>query len=499
MSRLVVCAAALLVPGVGVAYAEDASENKIAPAKSEVSSVELGKELFHREWLPNDPRSHGGDGLGPVFNETSCVACHNQGGVGGGGAAANNISILSLTSIFPADKLADQQRKQLREQVAALRKQLGVKDEESSTLTSFVVHRFGLSDDHSTWRASLFTNLHNFIQQQSSVPQALQSQPVVQAGAIHSAGGGNMVSVQPSLMQRVSQRISQLQASSRLVSTSMNIGLLTMSSTQRNTTALFGVGLIDSITDEQIEAAAARKFDDFPRVTGRVARTSAGKIAKFGWKGNVATLRDFTMAACAVEIGLQVPGQAQSPVLYKEDYKPEGLDINDEELDALVDYLTGLARPIEKSTRDKAADAIIAEGKELFTSIGCATCHSPKLGEVDGIYSDLLLHDLGPQLGDIAAGTYGQSTSSPLPLADADRKDKPKHNPATAVEWRTPPLWGCRDSAPYLHDGRAESLEQAIALHDGEAQDSTLQFMLLTPHKRQILVSFLKTLQAPEK
>ena len=136
----------------------------------------------------------------------------------------------------------------------------------------------------------------------------------------------------------------------------------------------------------------------------------------------------------------------------------------------------------------------------MFTSIGCATCHTPKLGDVEGIYSDLLLHDLGPQLGDIAAGTYGQSSSSsPLPLADADKKDKPKHKPATAVEWRTPPLWGCRDSAPYLHDGRAESLEQAIALHDGEAQDSTLQFMLLPPHKRQILVAFLKTLQAPEK
>src|SRR5262249_34893620 len=44
-----------------------------------------GKELFTREWLPRDPRAHGGDGLGPVFNDSSCVACHNLGGVGGGG------------------------------------------------------------------------------------------------------------------------------------------------------------------------------------------------------------------------------------------------------------------------------------------------------------------------------------------------------------------------------------------------------------------------------
>ena len=96
MNRLVVCAAALVASGFGVAFAEDASESENAPEKTEISSVKLGKELFHRDWLPNDPRAHGGDGLGPVFNETSCVACHNQGGIGGGGAAANNLSLIHI-------------------------------------------------------------------------------------------------------------------------------------------------------------------------------------------------------------------------------------------------------------------------------------------------------------------------------------------------------------------------------------------------------------------
>ena len=54
-----------------------------------------GRELFTREWLPNDSRSHGGDGLGPVFNDSSCVACHNQGGIGGGGAASKNVDIVT--------------------------------------------------------------------------------------------------------------------------------------------------------------------------------------------------------------------------------------------------------------------------------------------------------------------------------------------------------------------------------------------------------------------
>ena len=53
--------------------------------EGEEPRLAAGRELFLREWIPRDPRCHGGDGLGPVFNDSSCVACHNQGGTGGGG------------------------------------------------------------------------------------------------------------------------------------------------------------------------------------------------------------------------------------------------------------------------------------------------------------------------------------------------------------------------------------------------------------------------------
>src|SRR4029077_1663319 len=66
-----------------------------APKTPSAEELALGRELFLREWLPNDPRSHGGDGLGPVFNDSSCVACHNLGGPGGGGPASKNVDILS--------------------------------------------------------------------------------------------------------------------------------------------------------------------------------------------------------------------------------------------------------------------------------------------------------------------------------------------------------------------------------------------------------------------
>src|SRR4051812_48604945 len=68
---------------------------KAGPVIVAKASAPSGRELFTREWLPNDTRAHGGDGLGPVYNDTSCVACHNQGGIGGGGAANKNVDIIS--------------------------------------------------------------------------------------------------------------------------------------------------------------------------------------------------------------------------------------------------------------------------------------------------------------------------------------------------------------------------------------------------------------------
>jgi hypothetical protein len=105
------------------------------------------------------------------------------------------------------------------------------------------------------------------------------------------------------------------------------------------------------------------------------------------------------------------------------------------------------------------------------------------LGEVRGIYSDLLLHDMGQSLSD--SGTYygidePDSTGGPSPQ-----------------EWRTPPLWGFRDSAPYLHDGRAQTLEEAVALHEGQGAGSAHRFFSLPARERFQIEEFLKSLVAP--
>ena len=76
--------------------------------------------------------------------------------------------------------------------------------------------------------------------------------------------------------------------------------------------------------------------------------------------------------------------------------------------------------------------------------------------------------------------------------------DQASHERAgSRFEWRTPPLWGFRDSAPYLHDGRAQTLDQAIAFHGGEATAIAQSFFRLTHRERRQLEAFLKSLTAP--
>ena len=103
---------------------------------------------------------------------------------------------------------------------------------------------------------------------------------------------------------------------------------------------------------------------------------------------------------------------------------------------------------------------------------------SPELSDT-GVYGAFLAGGK-----DAAAGAQGQG-------------GKPEKPQASLNEWRTPPLWGVRDSAPYLHDGRAPTIEQAILLHGGEARRLGHAYRGLSPRERGQLERFLLTLAAP--
>ncbi len=462
-----------IVIGIGVSLgaifaarglADDSPARLAAPGFPVVD----GKELFTREWQPRDPRAHGGDGLGPLFNDTSCVACHNQGGVGGGGSSGRNVNIVTQ---------ATRKTKRSKGAVAAPG---GV-----PAAGSFVLHHSSTDAEFATWRQS-FPRSH-------PLGGLLLGGMLVDAAT---TGRSPSVQVPGDITVDLPGGGTNGRAAMR---GSADV-------TQRNGTALFGAGKIDRIDEQALKAAAARKFSDFPEVTGRVSRTNDGKVGRFGWKAQIAGLDEFVLTACAVELGLQVPGHEQPPLPYNKEYKAPGLDMDQSECTELILFVAGLPQPTRLTPEHPEAAQYVREGEGLFATVGCATCHVPKLADVEGIYSDLLLHDMGPGLSD-AATSYGllrHENPSPPGRAPAPKRADPSNDLLTpgnvvslAREWRTPPLWGVRDSAPYLHDGRAETLEAAIAAHSGEAEPSRRNFQALAAADQQKLVGFLKTLVAP--
>jgi CxxC motif-containing protein (DUF1111 family) len=206
-----------------------------------------------------------------------------------------------------------------------------------------------------------------------------------------------------------------------------------------------------------------------------------GRVGRFGWKAQTASLKDFVESACAMELGLEVPTQHQARPPLDFSKKEQGLDLTQDECDALTAFVAGLPAPVER--RVPAGGPDLAAGRELFARVGCAACHLPKLGAVEGLYSDLLLHDMGADLAD--SGSYNGSIESS------------SAGGARSQEWRTPPLWGFRDSGPYLHDGRAETLEEAVALHGGQGERSARRFFELKPRERLQVQAFLNSLSVP--
>jgi CxxC motif-containing protein (DUF1111 family) len=95
------------------------------------------------------------------------------------------------------------------------------------------------------------------------------------------------------------------------------------------------------------------------------------------------------------------------------------------------------------------------------------------------------MHRMGQEL--VGGGSYNDP---PVPVPDAPDGPHPS-------EWRTPPLWGVADSAPYLHDGRAATLSDAIIQHGGQGRASSIAFQKLSLTDRTRLVAFLETLRAP--
>ncbi|MBX2799626.1 MAG: c-type cytochrome [Myxococcales bacterium] len=236
----------------------------------------------------------------------------------------------------------------------------------------------------------------------------------------------------------------------------------------RQTPHTLGLGLIERIDEGAILANADPDDADKDGISGRPNRVSGDRLGRFGWKAQVPSVDEFVRDAMLAEIGLTM--EAQPGLTFGATEDDDGVPDPEFPLDKAADlafYLKTLAGP-PRTPADDVAQA--EQGEALFATVGCAACHVPELDDVP-LYSDLLLHDILPE--DMPG------------IADTQ---------ATMREFRTAPLWGLAHTAPYTHTGEADTIAQAIELHDGEAQASRSAYRALTPTEQDALLAFLNTL-----
>jgi CxxC motif-containing protein (DUF1111 family) len=252
--------------------------------------------------------------------------------------------------------------------------------------------------------------------------------------------------------------------------------------------AMIGLGLLEAIPQASLEALADPDDADQDGISGRPSRvidpeTGEETLGRFGWRAEQATVRSQAAAAFRGDLGITTPvfpEHACTPTQAEcQASEPGGApEIEVVDFDKVVLYSQTLAVPVRRG-HDQP---YVLRGKEVFAQLGCQDCHTPShltgpaaLPELEGHliwpYTDLLLHDLGPELAD-----------------------------AVSAEWRTPPLWGLgllpavNGHQRLLHDGRARGFAEAILWHGGEALASREAFRTASAGARADLIHFLESL-----
>lgn len=242
----------------------------------------------------------------------------------------------------------------------------------------------------------------------------------------------------------------------------------------RQTPTLLGLGLVESITDAAILANADPDDTLVPDgISGKPSWTDGGRLGRFGWKAQVPSLAEFVRDAVTTELGMTLPwveGLTFGRIQDNDDVADPEMSLED--ADTLLFFLQQLGPPPRQPSPDAAEQ--VAQGEAIFSEVGCASCHVPALEGATGpvaLYSDLLLHEILPE------GALGIEEAS-----------------ATMREFRTAPLWGLSESPPYLHDGSADTIAQAIVAHAGEATATVEKYLALSDSDRAALLAFLMTL-----
>lgn len=257
---------------------------------------------------------------------------------------------------------------------------------------------------------------------------------------------------------------------------------------------VFGLGLLEAIDEADILAQVDESDRDDDGISGKpnyVWNEVQQKMAlgRFGWKANNPSLVQQTASAYNEDMGVTsfvFPAENSfgQPQWDGTNYGYEH-EVSDSLLHSVAFYIRTLAVPARRNA-DKEE---VLQGKKIFTDAKCAVCHTPRMrtktdvafpeisNQVIFPYTDLLIHDMGPDLAD----------------------NRPDFD-ASGQEWRTSPLWGIgltrvvNGHQNFLHDGRARTLMEAIMWHGGEAEQSREHVSGLSKSDRNALIKFLESL-----
>ena len=258
---------------------------------------------------------------------------------------------------------------------------------------------------------------------------------------------------------------------------------------------VMGLGLLEAVPETEILANVHEPdADGVHGVPNYVwdATTHAQALGRFGWKANQPSTLQQTAGAFVGDIGITsslFPHGSCSAGMTKCLEAPSGgdpdVELDDPKLQGVAYYMKTLAVPARRLVDDPVA----LHGEQLFQGFGCSSCHLPTLhtaiseasatlsNQTIHPYTDLLLHDMGPELAD----------------------GRPDFQ-ATGSQWRTSPLWGVgllqtvNHHSQLLHDGRARGIAEAILWHGGEGTTARERFRLASSDDRSALLRFLESL-----
>ena len=404
----------------------------------EQSDFGIGNSFFRQSWVTAPSSTTARDGLGPFFNAVSCSSCHFKDGRG-------------RAPLFDG------------ETAHGLLLRLSI-DGVNSNGSAFQDPIYGGQLQDNAILGQTIKGKFNVIYQDVSETLADGTVVVLRKPTyqFNNLGYGDLAST-----VKVSPRVAN---------------------------QMIGLGLLEAMDESTLLAFADAIDTNKDGISGRPnyvydVATNSIKMGRFGWKANQPNVRQQVAAAFSGDIGI-------TSSLFPNENCPPGVDCNaianggspeitDANLDKVALYSSTLAVPGRRNYTEQN----VLEGKKIFETINCSSCHIPKMktgnnhvitalrNQTIRPYTDLLLHDMGEGLADNAPDFV-----------------------ASGKEWRTQPLWGIglintvNKHTNLLHDGRARNVTEAILWHGGEAEKAKNSFKELTTIKRNQLLEFINSL-----